>query len=287
MREPAGPTMTMAFPKPGRVLKATLITLFVVSIAGAVVANWAPGPPTGPVILEWLSFDLDGWMTRPWTLLTSGLITSPKEYAHVLYSLIGLYFLTPDLESRWGGARLLRFFIASIIGGNLLSNFVNMLPLPGAIFHMGAVMPLFGPGAAIAAVAIAWARENWDRQLRFYLVLPLSGRVFFWITIGFCVLGLVYYKNVPEGAFAPFGGVLVGILFSGSPSPVRAFWLRIKLFFLRRQGSHAAVQSIIGETRSRPAKRSKSGPSLRVVQGGIEDDDLKNRKPPKDKRELN
>ena len=35
-----------------------------------------------------------------------------------------------------------------------------------------------------------------------------------------------------------------------------------------------------------PKRSSKGGPPLRVVQGGL-DDDLKNRKPPKDKRYLN
>ena len=56
----------------------------------------------------------------------------------------------------------------------------------------------------------------------------------------------------------------------------------------RRKGSAVSVESILDPreaTRPRAAKR-KGGPPLRVVPGGLEDD-LKNRKPPKDKRFLN
>jgi hypothetical protein len=54
---------------------------------------------------------------------------------------------------------------------------------------------------------------------------------------------------------------------------------------MRRQGNALTVESLTGSDRPRAPKR-KGGPPLRVVQGGL-DDDLKNRKPPKDKRYLN
>lgn len=58
----------------------------------------------------------------------------------------------------------------------------------------------------------------------------------------------------------------------------------------RRQdlGAVLTIDAVTGEISERPraAARRKGGPPLRVVQGGL-DDDLKNRKPPKDKRYLN
>jgi hypothetical protein len=92
-------------------------------------------------------------------------------------------------------------------------------------------------------------------------------------------------QGTPEGAASLFGGILSGILFGGTPSVVRSAWLRVKLAFMRRQGHALTVESITGSDRPRAPKR-KGGPPLRVVQGGLEDD-LKNRKPPKDKRYLN
>lgn len=274
------------FPRPGRALKAVLITLFAVSVAGAVIFNWAPGGATGARILSWFMCDLNLVLVRPWTLLTSGLITSPTEVTHVLYALIGIYFLGSSLEERWGGTRFVRFLLVSVAAGNLLSLLLHLVvpESAGAIFHRSL---LFGPGAAIAATAIAWSREHAHSQVRLFFVLPVTGKVLFWVTIGFCVLGLIYYQSTPEGAFSPFGGVLAGLLLSGSPSPVRSAWLRLKLAFLRRKGPTLSAESIAGLDRPKAKRPAKvGGPTLRVVKGGA-DDDLKNRKPPTDKRYLN
>jgi len=224
-----------------------------------------------------------------WTWLTSGVLTSPLGFSHALWSLLGLYFLTTDLEKRWGGPRLLRFLAASVVLGNLLVLAVDRLvPLKNESFHPALA---FGPMAAITATAMAWSKENATRQIRLFFFLPISGKTLYWITIGFAVLALLFLQGTPEGAAAPFGGIIAGLLYGGTPSPARKVWLRVKLALLRRKGATLTVESITGEPPSgkgpRTAKRSsKGGPPLRIVQGGL-DDDLKNRKPPKDKRYLN
>lgn len=284
MREP-GEVVSAAFPRPGRVLKAVLAAIAVVAIVGAVLVNWAPGGRTGEEIFRLVAFE-PAKPERLWTWVTSGVLTNPTGFSHALWSLVGLYFLTTDLEKRWGGARLLRFLAASVVLGNLmvLAVFWGM-PLKNEIFHPSLV---FGPMAAITATAMAWAKENANGQIRLFFFLPISGKTLYWITIGFAVLALLFLQGTPEGAAAPFGGIIAGLLFGGTPSPMRSVWLRIKLALLRRKGPTLTVESITGMTdRPRGAKRSaKGGPPLRVVQGGL-DDDLKNRKPPKDKRYLN
>jgi hypothetical protein len=160
----------------------------------------------------------------------------------------------------------------------------HLLPAKLAIFHPPLAL---GPMAAITATAMAWAKENATRQIRLFFFLPISGKALFWITIGFSVLAPLFMQGTPEGAAAPFGGILAGMMFGGTPSPVRSAWLRLKLAVMRRQGHALTVESITGSDRPRAPKRSaKAGPPLRIVQGGL-DDDLKNRKPPKDKRYLN
>lgn len=288
MREPAE-LMPMSFPRPGRALKAILATVTAISIAGAILCNWVPGGSRGLAIFAWFMCSPEHVFTHPWTLLTSGLLTAPNQLSHLIYTLIGLFFLTPELERRWGGWGLVRFFILAVVLGNVTALAVDRVPVQAAIFHPGA---MFGGEAAIAAAAIAWSRHNADKQVRLFFVLPVSGRHLFWVTIGFCVFGLVYHQSVPEGAFAPFGGVLAGILLSGSPSPARAAWLRIKLAYLRSRGATVSIDLEGGASR-RPTsasglakKRSAAAPSLRVLSGGLEDE-LKSRKPPKDKRHLN
>ena len=282
MREPSE-SVAAAFPRPGRALKAVLIAIAFFAIAGAIVWNWAPGPPAGAEVFKWVVFQPHDFVKKPWTLLTSGIFTNPESFSHALWSLVGLYFLTNDLEKKWGGARLLRFLAISVVMGNLMVLAVDLaLPSRLAIFHPAIAL---GPMAAITATAMAWAKENATREIRLFFFLPIKGKSLYWITIGFSVLALLFMQGTPEGAVAPFGGILAGILFGGTPSPARSAWLRTKLGFMRRQGNALTVESITGSDRPRAPKR-KGGPPLRVVQGGL-DDDLKNRKPPKDKRYLN
>jgi hypothetical protein len=120
--------------------------------------------------------------------------------------------------------------------------------------------------------------------------LPMSGKTLYWLTIGLALLSLLFLQGTPEGALAPLGGIATGILLAGNPSPVRALWLRFRLGRLRRQGGGITVEQLLeGDTPARPRttpRRGGKAPPLRIVQGGLEED-LKNRKPPKDKRYLN
>lgn len=280
MREPGDVALAAAFPKPGRTLKVVLVLLAVSALLSGVLANW--GGDFGKTAVHALVFE----PRRPeaaWAFLTSALVMT--GFSHALWSILGLYFFAPDLEKAWGGARLLRFFAASVIVGNLLVLLVDRIaPASMALFHP---MAAFGPTAMVGAVTMAWAKENSHRQIRFMFFLPMSGKMLYWVTIGIAALMIVFHEILPEGVMAPFGGIAIGILLTGSPSPLRKLWLKFRLSVLRRRGAALTVDDVLaGSDRPRPAKRRAGGPPLRVVPGGL-DDDLKNRKPPKDKRFLN
>jgi membrane associated rhomboid family serine protease len=290
MREPG--EIAAALPRPGPTLKVVLGLIAAFAVIGAVVVHWIPGGPAGAELYSWLAFQptellKGGSFPRFWTLVTSGLLTHPEGISHVLWSLLGLYFLAPDLEKRWGGARLIRFLLVSVLIGNLTVLAGTFLPIGKGVLHPPLVV---GPWAAITAIIVAWSKEHAQRQIRFMFVLPMTGRTLFWITVGFALLSIVFLQGTPEGALAPFGGVLSGLAFSGSPSPVRALWLRLRLRSLRRRGG-VTVEDLLDDGAPRPrtsSKRTAGGkvPALRILQGGLEED-LKNRKPPKDKRYLN
>ncbi len=278
----------VALPKPGKALRAMLVVLAALSVISALVVHWVPGPPRGLQLFGLLTFDAGNraFYLEPWRVVTSGLLTSPVGISHTLFTLLGLYFLGTDLERRWGGARLLRMLLTAVVTGNLLAWGLAQL-FPEAQLLRGDA--LFGPEAALVATAIAWGRENPTAQIRLFFFLPLSGKKFIWITLGFCVLGLVYSQSQPEGVVAPFGGALVGALLGGSPSLLRQLYLRVKLALLRRKGPVLTVESLLSdEPGTGRAGRAKGGkaPALRVVYGGLEDDP-EGKKSPKDKRWLN
>jgi membrane associated rhomboid family serine protease len=274
------PAVAVSFPKPRRALWIVLIAMAVLGPFMAFLATWVP---SGHLVFLWLSYQPDHTLSRAWALLTSGLLTSPEKWSHLLFALVGLYFLGAPLEQRWGSWRFARFLAIAVIAGNLtvlaLSSVIPAEAQPR--FH-----PLltYGPTAAITAIAIAWSREFAQSTVNLFFFFPVRGKVLFWITIGFCVLDLIYPEALPEGVVAPFGGVIVGLLFGGTPSLARTAWLHARLAVLRRRSTSLSAEDVLAP---KPKRKPRAGaPPLRVVPGGL-DEVLKKRTPPKDKRYLN
>ena len=281
------PPMSLALPRPGRALWSILGVITALGVFSAFLATWVPG---GEKVFLLLACQIDRaferpWLpfTQPWRLVTSGLLTNPNQWSHLLFSLAGLYFLSAPLERRWGSWRLVRFFALAVVFGNLAAIAVGAVVPPDAQSRFHPELA-FGPTAAITAIAVAWSREFRDSTVNLFFVLPLKGATFLWLTIGLCALDLIYPTALPEGVVAPFGGVVAGLLFGGSPSIMRTAWLRLRLLGLRRRASGVRVEELLAAKRGR---RSRPGaPPLRVV-GGSVDEVLKKRTPPKDKRFLN
>jgi len=268
------PQPQVVFPRIGRGTKIVLALLLVFGVLGGILANYTP---VGDTFFKWLIFQPAMIFKRPWTLLTAALISNPDSYMQLVFTMIAWFFFAPAVEERWGTARFLRFSAIAIVVGNVLVALFNVAAPEGVHpFHPGAV---YGSWAALAALGVAWGRENANAQMRLFFILPMNGRAFVWVTLGFCILGVFFPASVTEGIVAPFGGFITGLLLSGSPSPARALYLRAKLAFLRRKGERVALDI------DKPKKRRSGGPPLRVVVGGL--DDLEKRQTPKDKRYLN
>lgn len=270
--------MAMQFPRPGPVLRAVLWGVAGLALFSA-LAQWVPG---GDRMLAALVFQPTLIMHgQVWRLLTAALVSppGPGSVPHLFFTLIGLYFLSPDLERRWGGARFGIFLASCLVGGYVLAFAVDQLPVPGALLHPPV---LYGMGAAITGTAVAWSRENANLEVRLFFVVPVKGRQLLWLTVGWCVLAVIFQDAPMEGVVAPFGGIVAGLLFGGSPSPLRAAYLNWKLASLKKKTGGLSAQAMLAPT----TKRRSGGPPLRVVQGGLDDDSPK-REPPRDKRYLN
>jgi membrane associated rhomboid family serine protease len=272
------PTPQLALPKPGRALTVVLVVMAALGVATAFLTTLDARPAS--LLFSFLACSPPHVLTAPWTLVTSGLVTSRVGWSHLFLSLLGLYFLGSPLERRWGGWHFIFFLVTAVVAGNLLVLAVSAM-VPEGRFHPALV---YGPSAAIAAIAVGWSREYPDATVNLFFFVPIRGRVFLWITLGFCVLDLIYPEAMPEGVVAPLGGVVAGLLFGGSPPLVRKTWLRLRLAMLRRRQGQLSAQEWL--TPKAPRRARPGGPPLRVVPGGLEDV-LKNRTPPKDKRYLN
>src|SRR5579859_1723549 len=157
MRE--GPQMMFAFPRPGPALKVVLATIVAAGLLGAIVVNWIPGGTSGTNAFLWLACTTERvWHHgEVWRLLTAGLLTLPSgqgSISHLFFTLVGLYFLSPDLERRWGSWRFVWFLVTSIVIGYVLAILIDLVAQGRGIFHTPA---MFGASAAITSTAIAWS----------------------------------------------------------------------------------------------------------------------------------
>ncbi len=269
--------VTMALPRPGPALKVVLVLIAAVGLFEAIVVNHVGG---GRAFMTWLLCSTEGVRHyQLWRLVTSGLLTSPDSFNHLLFTLLGLYFLSSELERRWGSVRFIRFLLTSIIVGNLFS-------LAVATLFPNSPNAFFGADAAIAAIGVAWGREFPDLEIRLFFFLPVKGRILIWIAVGFALLGFVYPSSVPAGPAAPFGGIVVGLFLAGTPSMVRTMYLKLRLKSLARRAAGGSQAEPDLRPGAPPRRGRANAPPLRVAYGGLEEE-LKKRKPPKDKRYLN
>jgi membrane associated rhomboid family serine protease len=259
-----------AFPRPGKTLRVVLISVFTVWLAFAVGLNWAGAS-------ESVFFALCGnterilhgevWrlFTAPWLHMPSGTI------GHVVSALLGLYFLSPALESRWGSARFARFLLLAALsayGTQMLAELVLPSSLALRIAAPGGYF--YGALPVVEAIAIAWALSFRGQTVRLLGVFPITSNQLILIVIATSLMYVVAAAQGPSGLISPFGGMFAGWLFGGgSPSPFRRYWLQLRLAKLDAEARK--------EAKDRKRRAEKSG--LRVITGGRENDKGEDKEP--------
>ena len=252
-------TGQFVLPRPGRALGGAMIALAAVWLMFAAAINWGGGSRR---LFEALCGNtqliLGG---QVWRLVTAPLIHEPSgTISHILTVELGLFFLAPSLEQSWGGRRLLRFLALSAILAYGLQILVELL-VPASL--SARLVPRYWYGAipAVEAVVIAFALTFKNRTVLLFFVLPVSSRGLILLAVGISTLMLIAGAMGPSGFVAPFGGMLAGwLLGGGTPSPLRRWWLNLRLRQLDRQVA-----------RSRGRSRSRAVASrFRVIQGGAD-----------------
>ena len=258
--------VSMGLPRPGKALLWVMGVLVSIWVMFAVAINYGG--------LDKEVFFLFAGNTQAilhgevWRLFTAGLMHFPQGGAgvsHIVNVLLGLYFLAPTMEARWGSRRLLLFLLGCLLTGFLAQMTVEAL-FPrtiGQTYWYGAI-------GAIEGIAVAWALSHRGQVVRLFFVLPVTSTGLLVFVIGFSVFLVLANGQMHEGLITPFGGMLGGYLFgAGTPSPARRLLLKVRYFFIAR----------------RAARARGNQPKLRIIEGG--DSPPVGRRPPTDKRFLN
>jgi membrane associated rhomboid family serine protease len=262
MAPPRYESTQVSLPRPGRGLTIVLVGLLAIWLMFAAALNWGGGSER--LFLLFCGNTeriLDGEI---WRLFTAPLMHMPQgSIGHILMALLGLYFLSPSLEEMWGTGRFLRFLGMSALiayGLQLVVGLVLYGSEPGKL--VGSYW--FGALPVVTAIAIAWALSFRGRTVRLMFVLPVSSRGLILFVVGMTLMYVIADARTPSGHIAPFGGMLAGFLLGGgTPSPLRRFYLKLRLAQLDSEAQRARTQR----------KQRVGQSSLRVLRGGRNDDD--------------
>ncbi|MCH2109209.1 MAG: rhomboid family intramembrane serine protease [Polyangiaceae bacterium] len=255
------PSSQFQFPRPGPVMKWTLISLFAIWLIYALGLNWFGMPAQWFEIFTAQPADiLHGEL---WRLFTASLLQEPRHtVSPIIFALLGIYFLGCSLEESWGGKRFLYFMVLSGALSYLVQAIFAVV-IPGAISARLTTAPYFGTMPVVSAIAVAWALSFRGQTVRLFFALPVSSTLLLWFVIGATVLGAIADEQSYAGRIALFSGLGWGYLLGGSqPSPLRKLYLQLRLKQLEREVSR--------EKNYRKKKLKKSG--LQVVSGGKDDD---------------
>jgi membrane associated rhomboid family serine protease len=251
------PRMIGGFMRPGPALIGTMAVLLGVWLLFAIAINWG-GASESLFLLLCGNTEriLDG---EVWRLFTAPLLHAPSgTIGHIVFALLGLVFLAPGLEQQWGSRRMLRFlFFSSLIAYGL--QMAIELALPAALRPKLVPDYWFGSAPVLEAVAVAWALSFRGQTVRLFFVLPITSTGLIVAIFVLSLLRVIAGSQAPEGLISPFGGMAAGwLLGGGTPSPLRRFYLKLRLAQLDREASR----------RPPGGKRSKRGGSFRVIEGG-------------------
>jgi membrane associated rhomboid family serine protease len=252
---------TMAFPKPGRALTGVMLALLALWVMFAVALRWGDADPR--LFELFLGNTPKIAAGEVWRLFSAPLVHSPNDPWHVVGVLLGLYFLTPSLEQRWGARRLITFLWLSALIGYLCQFLIEWVAPEDVAAKLSGEY-WFGAVPMIEAVAVAWALNFKGQQVRLFFVLPVSATQLLWFVVGFSVLRLIAASGTAEGLVSPFGGMLAGwLLGSGTPSPARRLILRWRYRQLEREAA---------ESKAKRQSRVRQAP-FSVIEGGRKKDD--------------
>ena len=211
-----GPRMRIGLPRLTPVVKSLLIANVAVFFGGiiffskAVLVNTPNGPIPVNILDKWFSvFPVSyTWILQPWRLITYQFLHGGP--IHILFNMLGLFFLGPTLERHWGGKHFLTFYLSCGVAGAL---FYVLLVLTGTLV----ALPMVGASGAILGLLAACA-ILFPQFVVFLLVFPVPIRTAAIILTLLYLASLIMRGQNAGGDAAHLAGMAAGAAYVFSES---------------------------------------------------------------------
>jgi membrane associated rhomboid family serine protease len=189
-----------------------------------------------------------------WQVFTYQFMHAAPSPWHLLFNMIGLFFIGRAIEEAYGWRVLLRVYLLSGVLGGLLQ-----AGLVAAGWCMD--LPMVGASASVFGLLAVFTRAFPERQLTLliFFVLPVNVRAgtIFWVALIWSIFGVVFLRIPPDLAPGEFthgeavahGGHLGGML---------AGWLMVG-WIVAGDFSFSGVMERLRSGRQRSRKVMKAG----------------------------
>ena len=211
------PQMRIAMPSITPVVKWLLIiniAVYFMQIMGGegfLMSGFSLYPAPLPLVLQ------------AWRLVTYQFLHG--NLWHILFNMMGLFFLGPTLERHWGGKKFLGFYLTCGIAGGLLYPILFWLKIIGPY-----PLPLIGASGAILGMLAACA-ILFPHFVVFFIIFPVPIRTASVIIIFMATIIILSRGANAGGEAAHLGGMAAGAIYVFSQS-----WrARMKLKFTAKR----------------------------------------------------
>jgi len=237
------PRMRIGLPQLTPVVKAIIAANVVIFFAGIIIFRKITlvDAPAGPIPVN----DLDKWFSvfpyslgailQVWRLITYQFLHG--SVMHILFNMLGLFFLGPTLEQHWGGKRFLIFYLSCGVAGAL---FYILLVAVGSL----QALPMIGASGAILGMLAACA-ILFPHFVVFFFLFPVP------IRTAAVILTLVYLASlITVGQNAGGDAAHLAGMAAGAAYVVSQRWrgaLRYKLETRIRQSKAVTQHSLQAE----------------------------------------
>ncbi len=149
-----------------------------------------------------------------WQIFTYQFMHAAPSPWHLLFNMIGLFFIGRAIEEAYGWRVLLKVYLLAGVAGGLLQS-----GLVAAGWCMD--LPMVGASASVFGLLAVFTRAFPERKLTLliFFVLPVNvrARTIFWVAMALSLFGVIFLRIAPNspseyGEAVAHGGHLGGLL---------------------------------------------------------------------------
>lgn len=157
------------------------------------------------------------WAGEVWRLLTGAFLHSPRDWMHILFNMLALYWLGREVEQIYGSREFLAFYLVAALFGSV-GYMVN-----AAVTQTS--HPALGASGAVTAVMVLFAMHYPYRTFLLFFVIPVPAYICVALFVLFDTFGLFGGRpGVSIGFAAHLGGAAFGFLYYKSGMRLMNWW---------------------------------------------------------------